>query len=53
MLPLRLTPPAVDAVATCRELQELPIRLSQRLADFYSLPYIIGCNPHLRDVVRA
>jgi len=32
--------------------RELPIRLSQCLMEFYKLPYIIGCNPHFREVYK-
>mmetsp|Transcript_23989 Transcript_23989/g.71573 ORF Transcript_23989/g.71573 Transcript_23989/m.71573 type:complete len:412 (-) Transcript_23989:2300-3535(-) len=30
--------------------RELPIRVAKRLIDFQQLPFIIGCNPHLRKV---
>ena len=33
--------------------RELPIRLSQRLSDFQDLPFIVGCNPSLREVRPA
>jgi hypothetical protein len=30
--------------------RELPIRIAQRLTDYHRLPFIIACNPYLREV---
>ena len=32
--------------------KELPIRLAHRISGFRSLPFIVGCNPHIFAVVR-
>lgn len=45
----KITPESLLASAQFLQ-RELPIRIAQRLADFYKLPYILGCNPHLKEV---
>ena len=41
----------VSYVLFCSFVQsELPIRLARRIDDIQRLPFIVGCNPHIRSV---
>ena len=33
--------------------KELPVRIAHRIQGFRTLPFIVGCNPTILDVVRG